>query len=457
MRYLAAACLLLSSTAVLAAPEPERRSAERDLFEKIVEIPTVAGRTAEFRKLTALLTAEFKRAGITDVIIKDHDKTQTLIARWPAAKPSGKKPILLMAHMDVVEADPKDWKFDPFTFREDNGYYLGRGSSDNKAALTGIVLALQNLKRAGFQPTRDIIVLFTGDEETGGDGARRAATEWRQLIDAEYALNGDAGGGLLFKDGRVQGFGMQIAEKTYADFMLAATNRGGHSSAPRPDNAIYALVAALGRVETHRFAPMVNEASRTAFQDSAARDGGVYGELVKKFLADQKDREAADKLEGMSPGTTRTRCVATMLSGGHAPNALPQKAEANVNCRIFPGVAIDTVKAELAMLAGPDVTVSLGEHSPPSDPSPLRADVLDAYKTAIATRFSGAPVIPVMSAGATDGAFLRTSGMPVYGFGGLWSIVGEQSGAHGLDERVLIDGFHGQVPIWEDMLRRLAS
>jgi len=455
MRYLAA-CLLLTSTAVLAAPDPARRQAERDLFEKIVEIPTVEGR-GQMPRLTSLLKAEFAKAGITNVVIKDHDKTQTLIARWPAAKPSGKKPILLMAHMDVVEADPKDWKFDPFTFREEKGYYLGRGSSDNKAALTGIVLALQNLKRAGFQPTRDIIVLFTGDEETTANGARRAATEWRPLIDAEYALNGDAGGGSLFKDGRVQGFGMQIAEKTYSDFKLAATNRGGHSSAPRPDNAIYALAAALGRIEAHRFAPMINEASRTAFQDSAARDGGVYGELVKKFIADPRDRETADKLEAMSPGTTRTRCVATMLSGGHAPNALPQKADANVNCRIFPGVAIEAVKGDLQALAGPDVTVSVTENSPPSDPSPLRADVFDAYKAAVSTRFPGAPVIPVMSAGATDGAYLRTNGMPVYGFGGLWGIVGESSGAHGLDERVLIEGFHGQVPIWEEMLRRVAG
>jgi len=185
MRYLAAFCLLTVSTAALAAPDPAQRKVERDLFEKIVEIPTVAGRTAEFRKLTALLTAEFKKAGITNVIVKDHDSTQTLIARWPAAKPSGKKPILLMAHMDVVEAKAAEWKNPPFEFREEKGYYLGRGSNDNKAALTGIVLALQDLKRTGFQPTRDIIILFTGDEESSGTGARRAATEWRSLIDAE--------------------------------------------------------------------------------------------------------------------------------------------------------------------------------------------------------------------------------------------------------------------------------
>lgn len=458
MRTLFAASLLaLSGAAFAQTPDTTRRAEERALFEKIVEIPTVYGRLAEFKKMTALLTGEFKKAGITDVVVKDHDNTQTIIARWKAAKPSGKKPILLMAHMDVVEADPKDWKNPPFEFREEKGYYLGRGSNDNKAALTGIVLALQNLKRSGFQPTRDIIVLFTGDEEVGGNGARRAATEWRSLIDAEYALNGDAGGGGLFKDGRVMGFYMQIAEKTYADYKLVATNRGGHSSAPRPDNAIYALAGAITAVERHRFPPMINAASRAAYELEAAKDGGLYGELVKKWLADPTDRETADMLEANDPGYTRTRCVATMLSGGHAPNALPQKAEANVNCRIFPGVKIETIRQQLQQLAGPDVQVTTGSTSPESDATPLRDDVTAAYKAALATRFKDAPVIPFMSAGATDGSYLRNAGIPVYGFGGLWGIVSEREGVHGLDERVLVDGFHGQVPIWEEMLRRVAG
>jgi acetylornithine deacetylase/succinyl-diaminopimelate desuccinylase-like protein len=390
-------------------------------------------------------------------IVKDHDNTQTVIARWNSPRPSGKRPILLMAHMDVVEAKASDWKNPPFEFREKDGWYLGRGTNDNKAALTGIVLALQSLKKAGFQPTRDIIVLFTGDEETTGNGARRAATEWRQLIDAEYALNGDAGGGALFKDGRVEGFYMQIAEKTYADYKLVATNRGGHSSAPRPDNAIYALAHALTAIERHRFPPMINPASRAAYEMTAAKDGGIYGELVRKWLANPTDRETADLLEANDPGYTRTRCVATMLSGGHAPNALPQKAEANVNCRIFPGVKIETIRQQLQQLAGPDVQVSIGETSPETDATPLRDDVTAAYKAALATRFKDAHLLPFMSAGATDGAYLRAAGIPVYGFGGLWGIVGEPEGAHGLDERVLVDGFHGQVPIWEEMLRRVAG
>ena len=451
--------LLALTTTANAQAQRTQQAAERDLFAKIVEIPTVDGQPAEFKKLTTLLSAEFRKAGITNVIVKDHDNTQTLIARWPAAKPSGKKPILLMAHMDVVAAKASDWKYPPFQFREEGGYYLGRGSNDNKAALTGIVLALQSLRAEKFEPTRDIIVLFTGDEETTGNGARRAASEWRALIDAEYALNGDAGGGTVFPDGRVEGFGIQIAEKTYADFRLTAVNRGGHSSAPRPDNAIYALAYALTAVERHRFPAMINDATRASYEMLAMGDSGQYGELVRRFLVDPQDPETADLLETMDPGSTRTRCVATMLSGGHAPNALPQKAEANVNCRIFPSVKIEEVRQQLQALSGPDVTVSAveGSQTPETAPSPMRDDILQAYRAAVATRFPNAPVLPFQSAGATDGAFLRAAGIPVYGFGGLWGIVGQREGAHGLDERVWAEGFHGQVPIWIEMLRRVAG
>ena len=461
MRAILWASTILLSAAATAQPAVDagKRQAERALFEKIVEIPTVEGRTAEFRKLTALLKSEFAKAGITNVVIKDHDNTQTLIARWPAAKPSGKKPILLMAHMDVVEAKASDWKNPPFEFREKDGYYLGRGTSDNKADLTGVILALQNLKRAGFEPTRDIIILFTGDEETAQHGARRAVTEWRDLIDAEYALNADAGGGSLYKDGRVDSFAIQIAEKTYADYKLIATNRGGHSSAPRPDNAIYALAGALKAIEAYRFQPMVNEATRAQFEQLADRDKGRLGSLVTDWLADPSHRERADMVEAMLPGYTRTRCVATMVNAGHAPNALPQRAEANVNCRIFPGVKIEQVRQQLQALSGPDVTVTVveGATTPETDATPLRADIVDAYKAALATRFPAAPIVPMMSAGATDGSFLRNAGIPVYGIGGIWGIIGEPQGSHGLDERVLIEGFHGQVPIWEELLRRVAG
>jgi len=460
LRYISiAAAAMLVATAAHGQPQDAKHKAERDLFARIVEIPTVEGQTAEFKKLTTLLTTEFRKAGINDVVVKDHDGTQTLIARWPAEKPSGKKPILLMAHMDVVAAKDSDWKYPPFKFREEGGYYLGRGSNDNKAGLTGILIALQYLRAEKFQTTRDIIILFTGDEETSGNGGKRAATEWRALIDAEYALNSDAGGGSVFPDGRVEAFGMQIAEKTYADYRLSAVNRGGHSSVPRPDNAIYALANALTSLERHRFEPMINDATRATYAALAKGDSGQFGELIRRFLADPKDRETADLLEAMDSGSTRTRCVATMLSGGHAPNALPQKAEANVNCRIFPGVKIEDVRQQLQALSGPDVTVTAveGSQTPETSPTPLRDDITEAYRAAVATRFKDAPVIPFQSAGATDGAFLRAQGIPVYGFGGLWGIVGQSEGAHGLNERVWTEGFHGQIPIWMEMLKRVAG
>lgn len=456
MHRMLTACLLLMSTTAVATPNSTQRQVERDLLERVVEIPTVEGR-GQMPRLTALLTAELKKVGITNVVVKDHDTTQTLIARWSAAKPSGKKPILLMAHMDVVEAKATDWKYDPFIFREEDGYYLGRGVSDNKAGLVGIVLAIQDLKRAGFQPSRDIILLFTGDEETSGNGALRASTEWRPLIDAELALNSDSGGGSLFRDGRAEGFFLQIAEKTYADYRFVAVNRGGHSSAPRPDNAIYQLAHALTAVEGYRFKPMINDASRAMFERLAQNDKGNYGELVRRWLMNPTDREAADLVEANDPGKTRTRCVATMLSAGHAPNALPQRAEANVNCRIFPGVTPDAIRDELQTVAGPDIMVEIKDKPTYSAASPLRQDVLNAYTAGVAARIKGAPILPFMEAGASDGAFTRAVGIPTYGVNSVWGFSGESDNIHGLNERVLIDGFHGQIPIWESMIRDLAG
>jgi acetylornithine deacetylase/succinyl-diaminopimelate desuccinylase-like protein len=301
--------------------------------------------------------------------------------------------------------------------------------------------------------------LFTGDEETKMNSVRRASTEWRDLIDSEYALNFDGGGGAVYRDGRVDAWYLQIAEKTYADYKMVAINRGGHSSSPRPDNAIHALANAITAIEEHRFEPMINAATRAQYERMAANDKGYYGEIIKQFLANPKDREYADLLEANDVGGTRTRCVTTMLSGGHAPNALPQRAEANVNCRIFPGVKVETVRQQLQQLAGPDVTITTWEENstPETDPSPLREDITEAYRAAVSTRFPNAPIVPFMSAGATDGSYLRTVGIPVYGVGGSWGILGDKYGIHGLDEKVLIEGFHGQVPITVDLIRRLAG
>lgn len=446
-------CLQANAAAVDA---DARRAHERDLLKQAVEIPTVAGR-GEMPRLVKLLSAEFRKAGIKDITVKPHGTTESMIVRWPAAKPSGRKPILLLAHMDVVEAKRADWVNDPFVFREADGYYWGRGASDNKAGMIAIVASLQRLRASGFEPTRDIVVLFTGDEETDMQGAKLASTEWRSLIDAEYALNSDAGGGGVYKDGRVESFSLQVAEKTYADYRLSATNRGGHSSAPRADNAIYQLAGALKALEEYRFTPMLNDATRAYFGSIAEKDKGAYGELVKAWLADPANMEKADAVEANEPGYTRTRCVATMLSGGHAINALPQRAEANVNCRIFPGVKPVAVQQELQAIAGKEVKVELAGGGDWSEPSPIRDDVLTAFRNAVWKHFPDAPIVPSMSAGATDAIYMRGVGIPTYGVSGLWGFVGEPHGAHGLNERVNIEGFHDQIDIMESMVRELAQ
>ncbi len=453
--WVAAMVALASCSGTALAQGDARRAAERDLLKRAVEIPTVKGR-GQMDEMPAMLSAELRKAGIRDIVIKKHDGTETLIARWRAEKPT-RKPILLMAHMDVVEAKREDWKHDPFVFREENGFYLGRGVLDNKTGMIAILASLQHLAASGFKPSRDLIVLFTGDEETDQNGARLAASEWRALVDAEYALNADAGGGNLLPGGKVDAFAIQVAEKVYTDFTLNATNRGGHSSAPRADNAIYQLAGALKALEEYRFTPQLTELNRPGFEHSAKTDGGVYGAIVKAWLDAPGNVEFADAVERIRPGSTRTRCVATQLAGGHAPNALPQQASANVNCRIFPTETVAEVKTTLERISGPDVTVAIVPGGQVSPPSPLRADIVDAFTRSIRTRFPGAPVVPGMSAGATDGLYLRAAGIPVYGVGAAWGYAGEPLGVHGLNERVRAEAFHDDVAHWERMLRELAG
>lgn len=438
------------------AQDDTRRAAERDMLKRAVEIPTVKGR-GQMDEMTAMLSAELRKAGVDDIVIKKHGDTETLIARWRADRPT-KKPILLMAHMDVVEANPADWKHDPFVFREDGEWYLGRGVVDNKASMIAMIAALQRLKASGFAPKRDIAILLTGDEETAQDGARLASTEWKPLIDAEYALNSDGGGGGLLPGGKVDYFGIQVAEKVYADFTFTATNRGGHSSAPRADNAIYQLAQALKSLEEYRFTPRLTEINRPIWEHTAANDGGIFGAMVKAWLDSPDNMEFADAVEDVAPGHTRTRCIATMLDGGHAPNALPQKATANVNCRIFPTETIAETKATLARIAGPEIVVAQVDTSGrPSPPSALRDDIFGAVTRSVQTRFPDAKVIPDMSAGATDGLYMRAAGIPTYGVSGLWGYVNEPLGVHGLDERIRADSFHGDVDHWERILRDLAG
>jgi acetylornithine deacetylase/succinyl-diaminopimelate desuccinylase-like protein len=476
MRRLALLLACISTTAI-AAPnpvtlptklDPAWQSKTRAFFERAIEIPTVQGR-GQMPKMAALVADQLKAAGFpaSDIKILPYeglpgDKTVALAFRWRAANPA-KKPILIIGHMDVVEAKREDWKFDPFEFREESGYFYGRGTSDMKHGIVATTMSLIKLKAEGFKPKRDIILFFTGDEETMGAGATLGSTKWRNLTDAEYGLNADGGCGSYDRNFRPLGCGISTAEKTFQTYFFTAHNRGGHSSRPRPDNAIYDLTDALKALQAHRFTPMLNETSRGYFEERARQEGdSALGRAIRRWLANPNDGAAADEIEAnpLEVGLTRTRCVATMLQAGHADNALPQTARATVNCRIMPGIEPKIVEAELKQLAGPKIEVipDPGYIGKPTPPSPLRADVLKAV-TAAVHRFHGPAmrIFPVMSTGASDGSFFRAEGIPVYDIDGSWGISPDDERAHGLDERIPVRAMYDDVLHWEMVLRDLAG
>lgn len=463
MRALILSALLLSAPA--AAADTQWDAKAREILTAAIAIPTVPGR-GKVPELANYLAGQFRAAGWADKDIRIQpytggpgDETAAMIVRWPAAKPSGKKPILLMAHMDVVEARREDWSMDPFQLVEKDGYFYGRGTSDIKQGITAVTTALLKLKAEGFKPTRDIIVFFSGDEETLGEGATKGASEWREWTDAEFALNSDGGGGGFTRDGRALGFGIDTAEKTYQDFTFTVRNAGGHSSKPRPDNAIYELSAALTRLANHRFTPALNETTKAYFTERAKMETGPLGDAMRRWVANPDDGKAADEIEAneLEVGKTRTRCVATRLEGGHANNALPQLARATVNCRILPGVEPKLIEDELKQVAGPGVEVAVLQAGMPTPVSPLRKDVLDAYTAAVRKRYPNAPVIPNMLTGATDGSYFRAAGIPVYGVDGSWGISPDDERAHGRDERLPVKALSDDVGHWVDMITALAG
>jgi acetylornithine deacetylase/succinyl-diaminopimelate desuccinylase-like protein len=477
MRLLFAALFAAASTTAIAAPAkpaltPAQRAATHEKFEHIINLPTVIGRH-NVPEEAQYLADQFKAAGFPadDVHIMPYhtgsattgeDDTAALIVRWRATgKPTG-RPILLMGHMDVVEAKREDSTTDPFVLTEKDGYYYGRGTIDMKDGIVGITQAMIDLKAAGFKPKRDIVVLFTGDEETNGIGATKGATEWRELLgNPEFGLNADGGGGGFAPDGSQVGFTMQTAEKTFAGYTLTVRNRGGHSSKPRKDNAIYELAHALDKIEAYRFTPMLNDTTRAYFTARAKMEGdSPLGQAMRAWLANPDDGAAADVVEAsdIEVGLTRTRCVATRLFAGHADNALPQLATAMINCRIFPGVDPNAIKDELQRIVDdPAVVVTRNDDYVASIASPIRPDVTNAYTTAVRTLHPGMPVFPEMSTGASDARPFRVAGIPVYGTNGGWVIVPIDFRAHGKDERLPVQSLYDNVVHWELMLRDLAG
>ncbi len=315
--------LALFTTVVLAGdlpPEQPWHEEARAMLEHLVNVPSVKGR-GRVQELADWLAEQYRAHGFPaeDIKVIPYGETAAFVARWRTSSKPQARPIMLMSHLDVVEALPQDWKEShPFQFAEKGGYFYGRGTFDIKQGVTATTIALFELKAAGFTSTRDIVVFYTGDEETDGEGARLGATKWRDLLDVEFGLNSDAGGGNREPDGRFISFTLQTAEKTYASYTLTARNRGGHSSLPRPDNAIYELADALHRLAAYRFEPALNETSRAYFTERQKTETGPLGDAMRAWLANPADGKAADLIEESDTeiGHTRTRCGGTRLEGG---------------------------------------------------------------------------------------------------------------------------------------------
>ncbi|MBL4638952.1 MAG: M20/M25/M40 family metallo-hydrolase, partial [Kordiimonadaceae bacterium] len=373
---------------------------------------------------------------------------------------SGKKPISISAHMDVVDALRKDWEEDPFKLIEKDGYYLGRGTLDDKAGLTAVTINFLRLKSEGWVPNRDLIIAFSGDEETGMITTKALVNEFRNLTDSEFVLNADVGGGLLPEDGsNPAAFGMQAAEKTYATYELTVRNPGGHSSRPRADNAIYELAIALGKIQDHKFPVRQNDLTRAYFKGTGAATPGDLGKAMLAFAKNPNDAMAIKTLRASSSfvGTVGTTCVATMLSAGHAENALPQSATATVNCRIFPGDGVQNTEDTLKKVVENDaVEFKLITIPVETDPSPLREDVLAALQKAVDVNYPGLKIIPSMSSGGTDGMHFRAAGIPSYGVNGIY-IKGSDVFAHGLNERLPVNSLYANFEHWYVLLQAIAG
>jgi len=464
MRFLSIAVVALMASAVFApawaqgASDAQKKQL-REIYQTIVEMDTSVegGKTPEMAKY---LAGQFRDGGFDakDVQLIPIDKTAALVVRY-RGDGSGGKPILFLAHMDVVPAHRADWERDPFKLIEEKGFFFGRGSEDNKSGVAVLTATFLHLKAEKFVPTRDLIIVFTGDEETSGVSAKTLIKNHRALVDGEFALNSDAGGGQLAeKDGKPVVYTMQTAEKTFASFTLTAVNEGGHSSAPRPDNAIYDVAGALMRIKAYTFPVMWNDTTIAAFRAAGQVTPGKSGAAMRRFAQRLGDKRAAAVLSAdpFTVGQVRTTCVPTLLSAGHADNALPQRAVATVNCRIFPGVSIDRVKAQLQRLAGKKLTIAPLDDYSASDASPLRKDVVAALTAAVHATYPGVRIVPAMSSGATDGVFFREAGIPTYGTSELFQ-KDSDGFAHGLNERVPVNAFYAGLTHWRVLITKLAG
>ena len=438
----------MSSTSMAQSLRPDQ-AAFRDLYKELVETNTTQSEgsctLAAERMATRLKAAGYADSDITLFATPEKPKDGGLVAVLKGTSKKA-KPILLLAHIDVVEARRADWVRDPFTLIEEGGYFYARGAADDKSQAAIWTDAMIRFKKEGFKPKRTVKLALTCGEESVGafNGAEWLATNKPELIAAEFALN-EGGGGRLDKSGKKVSLSMQVGEKTVQNYRLETTNPGGHSSVPRPDNAIYSLTAAVTKVGQYEFPIQFSDTTKTFFKRTAELTGGEMGKALTAVLANPEDK-AADAIvskDASFHSMLRTTCVATMLDAGHAMNALPQRARAVVNCRIFPGVSVDVVKAELDRVIGdPSVSVTKIEPiRPMAVPPPLSPKVFGPAEKLAAKHFPGVPMIPVMSTGGTDAPYLSLAGIPTYGMPGIFQQL-EGSGVHGLNERMSVQALY---------------
>ena len=461
----------LASAGPIAAQDTETRQLTdhqqmvHDIYRDIIGFRTARGHQ-QVDDMVAYLTKRLSDAGFAqeDLMVTDYDSdgepTQGLIVRYRGDGSSGDKPIVMLAHMDVVDALPEDWDRDPFTLTEEDGYFFGRGTMDNKYGVANLVGTFIRLKNEGWTPNRDLYLAFSGDEETGMVSTRAQAKWIAENVDPAFVLNSDAGGTALDDEFKPLAMRVQAAEKTFATFELTVTNPGGHSSRPRSDNAIYELSAALLKLADHKFAVHATPLTRSYFAALGQSVPGELGDAMRAFAENPEDPAAVATLQSNpeTVGTLGTTCVATMLRAGHAENALPQSATATVNCRIFPGIGVEKTQAELARVIDNDnVSFKLMAEVTESPVSVLRDDVRAAVAKSLAARYGkDIPIIPYMESGGTDGMHYRTLGYDTVAVSGGASR-SQDMYAHGLNERANVDSFYAGLDHWTIILKELAG
>ena len=455
--------LVLTYSGVVLASEPIRSHhavKTLEIYRHIVEVDTSKTR-GNTLPVARYLADELVAAGLPekDVEVLDINGFGALVARYRGDGSSGKAPILLLGHLDVVEAFADDWERPPFSLTEDDTNFYARGTLDNKFGVAQLTSTFIRFKREGFVPSRDLILVFSGDEESTMHTTRHLAYERPDLREAEFALNSDSGGGDLSPDGEPLVYRVQSAEKTYATWEMTTTNPGGHSSRPRLDNAIYDLSDAIKAIQNYRFPVRWSEMTLAYFKETGEMMGGELGEAMVAFSYNPNNAQASDRLfpEPSFVGSTRTTCVVTMLRAGHAENALPQSATATVNCRIFPGVPVAEVEKTLKQVVGNDqVQFELLGDPTESPISTTRDDVMSAVARAAHAQYPGVKLIPYMASGGTDGMHFRNAGVPTWAVSGRFMNPDEVF-AHGLNERVPKASFYGALDHWSIVLRELAG